>query len=74
MGDEKKCFAWWDSATGWSCAALRVHQCEYPNCRTYKTEEEVIEQKKACLERINSLPPDKKYDIWMKYGEYKIEK
>lgn len=72
MEEKESCFAWWDSPTGWSCAVLRVHQCEWPNCKTFKTKEEIIEQKRRCLKRIESLPPEKKYDILLKYGDYKI--
>lgn len=72
MDEKTKCFAYWDSPKGWRCVALNVGVCEWPSCKTFKTRDMIIEEKQRCMARIESLPPDKKYEILLKYGEYKI--
>ena len=73
MEEKEKCFAYTYTPLGWRCLALNVCQCEYPKCKTFKTKEDIIEQKKWCLKRIQSLSPEKKYDIFLKYGDYQVD-
>lgn len=75
MIDMKKedCFAYKENIRGWSCAALTVKKCEYPFCKTFKTKKQVVEQKRKCLERINSYAPEYRAYLVNKYGEYIIE-
>ena len=71
--DNTKCFAYRFNPRGWSCSALNVTKCEYPNCRTFKTKKQVVEQKKACLARIRSYNTAYQEYLELKYGKYVIE-
>lgn len=73
MEEKEKCFAYHDNVLGWKCAVLNVKDCEYPNCKTYKTHEQIVAQKKKCKARIESYP--KRYQDYLreKYGEYDTE-
>ena len=70
MCKKEECFAYHTGPLGWTCGALNVTKCEFPNCRTFKTREQIIEQKKKCKARIDSYPESYRQYLILKYGEY----
>ena len=70
---KEDCFAYHMTPIGWQCSILKVQQCEYPFCKTYKTREMIIEQKKKCKARIDSYPLAYREYLKGKYGEYDTE-
>ena len=73
MAKKEDCFAWRELPIGWSCAALNVESCEFPKCKTFKTREQIVEQKKRCKARIDSYPAPYRAYLIEKYGKYETE-
>lgn len=49
------CFAYSKTNGKFHCSALNVKCCEYPKCKTYKTRQQVKEEKRKCRKRLNEL-------------------
>ena len=49
------CFAYSDRNGHFFCSALNVKKCEYPNCKTFKTEEQCRIENIKCRQRLKEL-------------------
>lgn len=68
MMDEERCFAYRNGR----CKVLTVKKCQDEGCPFFKTREQLEEDKKKVLRKINLLEPDLKKNIMELYYSGKM--
>lgn len=71
VNESEKCHMYRNPFGKYECVCMQKgHLCPGKSCSSYKTTEQVKEQKEACKRRIQSLPKESQEYIVGKYGKY----
>lgn len=49
------CFAHSDRRGHFYCLALNVKECDFPNCKTFKTKEQCKKEREKTIQRLKEL-------------------